>query len=257
VVDADLANYFETIPHQELGAAVGRRIADGRTRALLDAYLHSGVMEGFMRWEPEAGTPQGAVISPLLANIYLDDLDHLMAEHGWEMVRYADDFIVLCASEAEARAALHLMTAWIDTHGLALHPEKTRIVDARERGGFDFLGYHFERGTRWPKNAATKRLRAAVRAKTGRGREGSLAAIVQDLNPLLRGWYAYYRHSRPQTFPAIDGYVRGRLRSILRKRAGRKGRARGCDHQRYPNAFFLDQRLFTMARARGSTSNPR
>jgi RNA-directed DNA polymerase len=257
VVDADLAQYFDTIPHEQLSRKVRRRIADGRVLRLLDAYLHSGVFDGLTRWEPDAGTPQGAVISPLLANIYLDDLDHEMAAHGWEMVRYADDFVLLCRSEAEAQAALAAVEQWVSGQGLHLHPDKTRIVDARKRGGFDFLGYHFERGTRWPKNAATKRLRAAVKAKTKRSRSGSLAEIIRELNPLLRGWYAYYRHSRPQTFPIVDGYVRGRLRSLLRKRAGRAGRARGYDHQRYPSAYFIAQGLFTMAEARAATGNSR
>jgi RNA-directed DNA polymerase len=257
VVDADIQHYFDAIPHARLMDRVRAKIADGQVLALVERFLAQGVMEGMARWEPEAGTPQGAVISPLLANIYLDALDRVLEGGGWEMVRYADDFVVLCPSQAEAEAALRVIQAWMTAHGLTLHPDKSRIVDARARGGFDFLGYHFERGTRWPKNSATKRLRAAVKAKTRRNRGGSMATIIAELTPLLRGWYAYYRHSRPATFGPIDGYVRGRLRSIVRKRAGRTGRARGCDHQRYPNALFIDLGLFTMARARRATGNPR
>lgn len=250
VVDADIQQYFDAIPRERLLQVVATRIADGRVLALLDAYLRQGVMEGTARWEPEAGTPQGAVISPLLANIYLDPLDHVMAEQGWAMVRYADDFVVLCPSEAEAQAALAALTVWIEEQGLTLHPEKTRIVDARERGGFDFLGYHFERGMHWPKRESTKHFRQAIRAKTRRTSGESMEAIIASINPIIRGWYGYYRHSHWTTFGPLDSYVRGRLRSILRKREGKRGRGRGSDHQRWTNAYFDAHGLFTMIAAR-------
>jgi RNA-directed DNA polymerase len=250
VVDADIQHYFDTIPHERLIAAVTQQIADGRVLALLRGYLSQGVMEGTARWEPEAGTPQGAVISPLLANIYLDPLDHEMDQEGWEMVRYADDFVVLCQSRSEAEAALVALQDWIEEQGLALHPEKTRIVDARERGGFDFLGYHFERGMHWPKPGSTKRFRGAIKAKTRRSNGESMQAIIASINPVIRGWYGYYRHSHQTTFGPLDSYVRMRLRSILRKRAGKRGRGRGSDHQRWPNAYFTAEGLFTMTAAR-------
>ena len=250
VVDADIQRYFEAIPREGLMQCVERRVADGRVLALLKAYLSQGVMEGTERWEPEGGTPQGAVISPLLANIYLDPLDHTMEQGGWEMVRYADDFVILCASQEEAGAALAALRDWVKEQGLALHPEKTRIVDARERGGFDFLGYHFERGMHWPKKASEKRFRQAVKARTRRSSGDSLATIISSVNPIIRGWYAYYRHSHYTTFAPLDGYVRMRLRSILRKRHGGKGRGRGRDHQRWPNAYFDERGLFTMIAAR-------
>ena len=250
VVDADIQHYFDAIPRERLMTAVESRIADGGILALLRSYLTQGVMDGVERWEPEAGTPQGAVISPLLANTYLDPLDHQMEQTGWAMVRYADDFVVLCGSRAEAEAALGMIQDWVDAQGLTLHADKTRIVDARERGGFDFLGYHFERGMHWPKAASTTRFRRAIKAKTRRSSGDSLVTIIRGINPIIRGWYGYYRHSHKTTFERLDGYVRMRLRSILRKRHGGKGRGRGTDHYRWPNAYFDAHGLFTMIAAR-------
>src|SRR5882724_703546 len=125
-------------------------------------------MEGMKLWQPEAGTPQGAVISPLLSNIYLNPMDHLMAAKGFEMVRYADDFVIMCRSEAEAQQALALVQQWTVGAGLTLHPEKTRIVDATQPGGFDFLGYHFERGYRWPRTKSRQKLKDKIRELTPR-----------------------------------------------------------------------------------------
>jgi RNA-directed DNA polymerase len=230
--------------------AVEQKVADGRVLELLRSMLRQGVMEGLERWETGTGTPQGAVVSPLLANVYLDPLDHVMEEHGWAMVRYADDMVVLCRSQIEAEEALAAIQTWMETQGLSLHPEKTRIVDARERGGFDFLGYHFEQGTRWPKPESRKRFRQKIKAKTRRTNGDSMEAIIAAINPIVRGWYEYYKHSRRSTFDASDGYVRMRLRSILRQRRGGKGRGRGADHQRWPNAYFDAKGLFTMTAAR-------
>ncbi len=166
------------------------------------------------------------------------------------MVRYADDFVLLCGSETEAEAALAALGEWLEGRGLALHPAKTRIVDARERGGFEFLGYHFERGMHWPKKASEKRFRQSIKAKTRRSRGDNLATIITEINPIIRGWYGYYRHGHRTTFGPLDSYVRMRLRSILRKRAGKTGRGRGSDHQRWPNAYFDALGLFTMIAAR-------
>jgi RNA-directed DNA polymerase len=250
VVDADIQQYFDTIPHERLLAEVERRIADGQVLGVLRQMLTQGVMEGLRRWESGAGTPQGAVISPLLANIYLDPLDHTMEAGGWQMVRYADDFVILCRSQAEAESALAALQHWIKDRGLSLHPEKTRIVDARTRDGFDFLGYHFERGMHWPKRTSEKQFRRAIKARTRRTSGESMATIIATINPIIRGWYGYYKHGHWTTYRPLDGYVRGRLRSILRKRAGKRGRGRGSDHQTWPNAHFDAQGLFTMMAAR-------
>jgi len=249
VVDADLKSYFDRIPHSALIDRVREKVADGKVLRLLEAFLHARVMETAKGWTPEGGTPQGAVISPLLSNIYLDPLDHLMAEKGIEMVRYADDFVVLCRTEVAAQEALEVVREWTITVGLTLHPVKTRIVDATQIGGFDFLGYHFERGYRWPRQKSLDKFKDTIRAKTRRHRGQSLQVIVTDLNRTLGGWFEYFKHSRRSRFTALDKWVRMRLRSLLRFRQRRKGRGRGWDHQRWPNAFFAKQGLFSLTEA--------
>lgn len=249
VVDADLKSYFDSIPHEPLMARVQEKVSDGRVIKLLQGYLEQGVMEGLASWTPTEGTPQGAVISPLLSNIYLDPLDHLMAARGVEMVRYADDFVILCRTETEAGQALSWVQDWTDSHGLILHPEKTRIVDATIRGGFDFLGYHFERGYRWPRAKSIKKLRDTIRRKTRRANGHALMVIIEDVDRTLRGWFEYFKHSHKTTFRPQDSWVRMRLRSILRKRYHLRGRGRGADHQRWPNAYFATHGLFSLATA--------
>ncbi len=245
VVDADLKSYFDTIPHDRLLAQVRKKVSDGRVLTLIEAFLHQGVLDGLAELTPEQGTPQGAVISPLLSNIYLDPLDHLMAESGWEMVRYADDFVILCRSAEDAARALEAVRQWTAAAGLTLHPDKTRIVDATT-GYFDFLGYRFEDGTRRPRPQSLDKFKDAVRAKTTRTSGTSLFTIIAALNPTLRGWFGYFKHSHKWTFERLDGWIRMRLRSILRRRMGMQGRGRGADHQRWPNSFFEAQGLFSL-----------
>ena len=254
VVDADLKSYFDTIPRSELIARIKAKIADGRVLKLLEAFLRQGVLEAMNLWTPEAGTPQGAVISPLLSNIYLDALDHQMAARGIERVRYADDFVVLCGTEGEAQRALEEVRRWTAQAGLTLHPVKTRIVDATQPGGFDFLGYHFERGLRWPRRKSERKFRDAIRAKTRRTHGQSLQATIVDLNRTLVGWFEYFKHSHKTTFATLDGWVRMRLRSILRRWRGRQGPGRGADHQRWPNAYFAERGLFSLVTAHATAS---
>jgi RNA-directed DNA polymerase len=248
VVDADLKSYFDTIPHDQLLARVRQKVADGRVLALVEAFLKAGIMEGLREWEPEAGAPQGAVLSPLLSNIYLNPLDHSMAEQGFEMVRYADDFVVLCRSAEEAQRALAVIQEWVAQAGLSLHPTKTRIVDA-EAVGFDFLGYHFQYGKHWPRKKSLAKLKDSVRAKTKRTNGRSLPCIIADLNLTLRGWFVYFQHSTRTTFRRLDQWMRMRLRSILRKRHGGRGRGTGWSHQRWPNAFFAEHGLYNLVAA--------
>lgn len=256
IVDADLKGYFDSIPQDKLEAAVAERIADGAVLELISRFLKQGVMESGKGWSPtEAGTPQGAVLSPLLANIYLNPLDHLMAQRGWVMVRYADDFIILCESQEQAERALAEVRQWVEAAGLTLHATKTRIVDASQRGGFDFLGYHFERGYRWPRQKSLDKFKEAIRAKTRRTRSGSMAEIVEETNRTLRGWFGYFKHSIGNVFPPLDKWVRGRLRTILRKRHKGQGRARGRDHQKWPNAYFAELGLISLALARAQAAN--
>lgn len=249
IVDADLKSYFDTIPQDRLIQRVEEKVSDGRVIGLVEQYLQQQVMDSGKSWTPEAGTPQGAVLSPLLSNIYLDPLDRAMAAAGIEMVRYADDFVILCRSQWEAEQALEQVRQWTEQTGLRLHPVKTRIVDATQPGGFDFLGYHFERGLKWPREKSLGKLRDTIRVKTRRTNGHSLKVTIEDLNRTLKGWFGYFKHSYPTTFRTEDGWVRGRLRSILRKRSGQRGRACGEDHHRWPNAFFAELGLFSLTHA--------
>jgi RNA-directed DNA polymerase len=249
VVDADLKSYFDTIPTAPLLKLIKMKVTDNVVLKLIEAFLNQEVWDGLQHWNPAAGAPQGAVISPLLSNIYLDPLDHLMADAGFEMVRYADDFVILCKNFEDAQRALQTVADWTEMAGLTLHPEKTRIVDATQRGGFDFLGYHFERGYKWPSKKSVGKFRDAIRAKTRRANGKSLKMIVENVNRTFRGWFAYFNCCNGGIYRELDGWVRMRLRSILRKRLGGKGKGRGSDHQRWPNAFFAEQGLFSLVTA--------
>jgi RNA-directed DNA polymerase len=255
VVDADLKSYFDTIPKDRLLGLVAGKVADGRILKLVEAFLGQSVLDDTREWVPEQGTPQGAVISPLLSNIYLNPLDHLMAGRGFEMVRYADDFVVLCRSPQEATEALAVVRDWTEKAGLTLHSMKTRLVDARS-DGFDFLGYHFERGRRWPRKKSMERLKDAIRAKTRRNVGKGLSMVIADINPTLKGWFDYFQHSHRPTFRIVDGWVRRRLRSILRRQQRREGvsKVHGADHVRWPNAYFAKHELFSLQAARGAVS---
>lgn len=252
VVDADLKSYFDTIPAEKLLARVAGKVSDGRVLNLVQAYLRQGVLEEAKYWTSDKGTPQGSPVSPLLSNIYLDPLDHLMAARGIEMVRYADDFVLLCRTESQAATALVEVQQWTAQAELALHPEKTRIVDATQRGGFDFLGYHFERGMKWPRAKSLKKFKTTVRSHTRRRNRNSLPTILSQLNRSLTGWFQYFQHSHKTTFPLLDSWIRMRLRSILRCRQGKRGGGRGFDHYRWTNAFFAEQGLFSLCAAHAS-----
>ena len=251
VVDADLQSYFDTIPHAPLLAKVGNRIADGRVLELVRRFLEQDIMEDMKRWTPTSGSPQGAVISPLLANVYLHEFDVEMRQAGLVMVRYADDAVVLCRTQEEAQAALTRMRAWVSANGLTLHPDKTHVGDCRVKGhGFEFLGYRFEAGKRWVRKTSLMSLRDKIRAKTKRNVGHSIDVVVASLNPTLRGWYGYFQHAHRFTFSSIDGFVRRRLRAMLRRQKHRPGQGRCLrDHQQWPNAFFADLGLFTMSEA--------
>jgi RNA-directed DNA polymerase len=251
VVDADLQAYFDSIPHAPLRARVQEKVSDSRVLTLVDAFLGQPIFEGLAQWTVHEGTPQGAVISPLLANLYLDPLDHAVAAAGFEIVRYADDFVILCRTAEEAEAALTLVRRWTEAAGLRLHPEKTHLVDMHHPGGFDFLGYHFERDRRWPRTKSLRHLKDAVRQKTRRTNGQSLVRIIADVNRTLAGWFAYFKHasaSYQYFFKGLDSWIRMRLRSLLRQRRGQRGRGRGYD-RRWPVAFFTTQGLFSLQHA--------
>lgn len=260
VVDADLERYFDTIPHDRLRERVAERISDGRVLQLVDSWLSQDIMSGLNRWKPTSGTPQGAVLSPLLANCYLHPLDVRMATCDYRMVRYADDFVVLCKSAQQAQGALDEVRAWVQANGLSLHPQKTRVVDCLQLGqGFDFLGYRFESGRRWVRKKSMQKLRDRIRELTWRSRGDGLRRVIEDLNPVLRGWWGYFKQAHATTFKSVDGFVRRRLRSILRKHHGLRARSSRAvtDHQRWPNSFFAEQGLFTLTAAHAAASRSR
>jgi RNA-directed DNA polymerase len=256
VVDIDIKGYFDAIPHEQLMKKVAERIADGRVLELINRFLKAGIMEGMEHWEANEGAPQGAVMSPLLANVYLNPLDWLLAAAGFEMVRYADDMVVLCPDAQSAHQAMELIRQWMREAGLELNEQKSRIVDLTERGShFDFLGYRFWRGKdgkiqRYVRPKSEKKLRERLRPLTKRASGWSLQAILAKINPILRGWYGYFKHASALSMRQVDGWVRGRLRSIHRKRNKCKGRARGCDHQRWGNSYFEQHGYFSLEATR-------
>jgi RNA-directed DNA polymerase len=252
VVDADLKSYFDTIPHAALLARVRLKVVDGRILKLVERFLKAGVMEEHNGWRAtEVGTPQGGVISPLLANVYLDALDWRLHFGGWELVRYADDFVVLCRTRAHAETVLGEVRQWCELAGLQLHPDKTRLVELNDTGGFEFLGYHFARTARWPRDKSIAKLKSKLHDLTRRTCGENLCELVTErLNPILRGWFGYFRRcSSAGSLRVIDGYVRSRLRAILRRRSGRRGRSRGADHQHWPNRYFHELGLLCLEHA--------
>lgn len=248
VVDADLRSYFDTIPHDRLMQRVEERISDSAVLELIGNFLKQDILHGMRSWTPTGGTPQGAVISPLLANVYLHPLDVLMKEGGYRMVRYADDFVILCNSREDATAALEKVRVWVGENGLALHPDKTHVGNCLQPGeGFEFLGYRFEAGKRQVRKKSLQRFKERMRSATRRTAGKSLAQVISELNPMLRGWFNYFKHASAKTFSTLDGQIRRRLRAMLRKQAKRPGFGRCLnDHMRWPKAYFAKAGLFAM-----------
>lgn len=246
-VDLDFKSYFDTIPHARLLGLVQQRVVDGSVLALLEQMLKAGVLEDMKGWQPnQAGTPQGAVISPMLANLYLNPLDHQMAERGWEMVRYADDLVVLCRTQEQAEQAMAYLRQWAQEAGLTVHPTKTRIVNVQSEG-FDFLGWHFRGTKKWPRKKSLQKLQEKLRPLTRRTNGRSLSEIIARANPILQGWHAYFRESHPTGLSGPDGWLRRRLRAMLRKREKRPGYGRSeADSRQWPNRWFAARGLFSL-----------
>jgi RNA-directed DNA polymerase len=249
VLDADIKAYFDSIDHDLLMEELRTYIGDGRILRLIEMFLKQEITEALKLWEPEAGTPQGAVISPLLANVYLHPVDGAMERAGYRMIRYADDFVIMCRSKEEAERAREAVQRLIEARGLSLHEGKTQVVDATMPGGFDFLGYHFERTMRWPRKKSLKKFKDTIRQKTKRCNGRSMERVIASINRTIRGWFEYFKHSHRTTFTPLDGWIRRRLRSILRKRKKLSGISRGRDHQRWPNSYFRDLGLFNLEEA--------
>lgn len=247
VVDADLKSYFETIGHERLMRDVQQRITDSRVLDLIQGFLKQQILEDLQLWTPETGSPQGAVISPLLSNIYLHQVDKEMKMAGFEMVRYADDFVILCKSREEAEAALSRAAKLVGERGLTLHADKTSLVNTGQPGqGFDFLGYHFESGTRWPRQKSLNKFKDTIRSKTKRSNGSSMEAIIAEVNKTSKGWFEYFKHSHWKTFKPLDGWIRRRLRTILRGYNKGRGISRGKDNIRWPNKYFRDLGYFSL-----------
>ena len=244
VVDADLKSYFDTIPKDQLMAILGQKISDRRVLGLVQQFLDQRIMEELRTWTPETGVPQGAVLSPVLANAYLNPLDHRMAQSGFQMVRYADDFVILCRTPEEAATALTAIREWVHEHGLTLHPEKTRIVNARDES-FSFLGYSFRGKLRFPRDKSHRKFVASLRELTPRKSGESLEVMIRRLNRSLQGWFNYFRHCHWSIYRPYDGMIRRRLRAMLKKRH-RRNRSRLTTQQRWPNAFFTAHGLHSL-----------
>jgi len=256
IVDIDIEGYFESIDHDLLMERVGERVADGRVLGLIEGFLKQGVMEEGVVWQPQKGSPQGGVISPLLANVYLNELDWRLNRSGARLIRYADDMVLMCRSRIEVREARRELEEWMEGARLTLSAEKTREVDmSREGEFFDFLGYRFKRGKggkllRLVRPKSLAKLKESVRCRTRRCNGHSLETICRQLEPTLRGWFGYFRHAHDTVHVKLDGWIRMRLRSILRKRRGRRGCGRGRDHQRWPNDYFRKAGLYSLMEAR-------
>jgi RNA-directed DNA polymerase len=255
VVDIDIQGYFDSIDQERLMSLLKEDVSDGPLLEIIERFLKAGVLEDG-DWEPsEEGTPQGGVISPLLSNLYLDGLDHLMEAEGYAMTRYADDMVILCQSAEEAQRVLGRVREWMEQAKLTLHPEKTRVVDMREvEAYFDFLGYRFKRSKRGrvlrlARPKSEQKLRESVRRHTKRCNRHGMPTIIQRLNPILIGWFGYFKHVNKCQLLQLDGWVRMRLRSIYRKRNRKRGRGRGRDHHRWPNRHFTELGLFSLQTA--------
>lgn len=214
VVDCDLKGYFDTIPHDRLIDRVAERVADGSILRLVRSFLEAGVMEDGRLHRSIAGTPQGGVISPLLANLYLHPFDVRMTERGHKLTRYADDFVILCRSERAAHRVMESVKAYLEGElGLVVHPEKSRVVHVRE--GFVFLGYLFKGRYRRPSDKALDRFKQEVRQRTRRNQTVNMKELLTDFNRYLRGWGQYFGYGHVKTrFAEFDQWIRRRLRAI-------------------------------------------
>lgn len=253
VVDADIESFFDSLDHDILGNILRTHMVDGNVLALIDAMAKQPVMQGTIKSTPTKGTPQGAILSPVLANIYLHPMDQALTQAGLRVVRYADDLVILCKSESEAQAALEKLKSECEKLKLTVHPTKTHVVNEDE-GGFDFLGFTFRKGKRFPRLKSQQKWRDAIVLRTPRSAGTSMAVIIAKVNQVIRGIVEYFKHgSYPSQFQRLDAFVRRRLRAILLRRAHKtytfgQGRA----HNKWPNVWFAKQGLISACEARAT-----
>lgn len=251
VLDADIKGFFDEIDHDILMAKVAEHISDSRILSLIESFLKVEIDDGGTRVKPSKGAPQGTVISPLLANLYLNELDWQMSEKGIKMIRYADDFVVLCDKPEETEHALIFIEQWCDKHKLALHPEKTVRLEMKNKQGIDFLGYHFRSDARcWISPKSMKRFRDNLRPHLKRCNKHGMKGITKQINPKLKGYYNYFKQAGVGSHQGLDGWVRMRLRSILKRHVKGRGIGRGMYHKKYPNAYFAALGLFSLEEAK-------
>lgn len=246
VVDLDIEKCYDSIPHDPLIDRVAQRVSDGKVLDLIRSFLTSGVMEEMNIRHETTGTPQGGIISPVLANIFLHDLDVALEKRGTAWVRYADDVVALCQSREEAEQVLEFIREVLEGLGLKLSPEKTRIVHLDE--GFDYLGWHYQGKQRWPRKKSVDKVRHRLRALTRRNRPGSLLSICAELAPVQRGWFNFFRNGNSQSaFATLDKWLRRRLRSLMRRRYKRRGISRGGrDYRRWSNSYLAQYGFFSL-----------
>lgn len=253
VVDADIKGFFDTINQEQLTELVNKRIKDSKVMELLKGFLKQGIFENGQELDPAIeGTPQGGVISPLLANIYLHQLDETTTKHGYQIVRYADDFVIMCRTQEDAEQALSLVQEVMKKIKLTLHPDKTHIINMVNPGAaFEFLGYRFKNHKgkilKYPRPKSVTKLRDKIRTLTPKLSGASMRSMVERINSVTTGWFNYYKHCSPQAFGSQDSWIRSRLRAILSRRRKTGSRNRyGKAHCRWPNQFFHDLGLYCM-----------
>lgn len=263
VAEFDIVSFFDNVNHEILLKKINEKISDTRILNLIELYLKQNIVEEAERWTPERGTPQGAVISPLLSNIYLDILDEELERRGYNYIRYADDGVILCQTKEQAEQALKDVEELLSEIQLEIHPDKSKIIDIDSGAGFNFLGYYFfkyERENRIIRYCSKKSLsnfRDKIRRQTRRLKGISLEAIIANVNKILKGWFEYFKHCYKFTFTMLDGWIRMRLRRILCKRINRAGNGKGAYHQKYKNSYFVERGLFSLKEAHARTCRSR
>jgi group II intron reverse transcriptase/maturase len=210
VIDADLQSYFDTIPHDRLETQIRKRVTDGSVIQLIKQFLKAGVMEGELYEDTPLGAPQGGVLSPLISNIYLHQLDQLMSERGHRIVRFADDFVILCRSQKGAERVMKSVTRYLEKDlDLTLHPTKTKVVDVQKES-FTFLGFEFYKHIRRIDPKKEAKFKKKVKEITRRNQTVDIETLIKDrLNPYIRGWANYFRHGHVKgKFENWDAWIR-------------------------------------------------